>query len=127
MLGRAWAVAALTLALAGGPALAAGSLGETVFQQCIACHSVDPADHGLPAPSLAGVVGRSAGSVANFDYSPAMQAAGRAGLTWSEAELDRFLTDPSAKVPNTWMDFAGLSDPADRAAVIAFLKARPAL
>ncbi len=117
---------ALVLALASGPALAAEPQGEAVFQRCYACHSVDPADRGLPAPNLAGVVGRRAGSAPAFDYSPAMRAAGRGGLVWIEATLDRFLTDPAAVVPKTWMDFQGLADPAERAAVIAYLKAHRA-
>jgi len=118
---------ALVLALASGPALAAEPQGEAIFQRCYACHSVDPADRGLPAPNLAGVVGRRAGSAPAFDYSPAMREAGRGGLVWTEAALDRFLADPAATVPKTWMDFPGLMDPAERAAVIAYLKSQPAL
>jgi hypothetical protein len=59
-------LAALLLAAATPPA----------FQYCISCHSVDPAETGLPAPNLDGLVGRRAGSRADFEYSPAMQAAG---------------------------------------------------
>ena len=55
---------------------AAAPSGEALFQRCYACHSVDPAEQGLPGPNLAGVVGRRAGAQAGFDYSPAMRAAG---------------------------------------------------
>ena len=45
-----------------------------------------------------------------------------AGLTWDDATLDEYLTAPMKKVPGTKMTFAGLSDPAARKEVIAYLK-----
>jgi cytochrome c len=65
------------------------------------------------------VVGRPSGSVAGFTYSPAMK---KAGLTWTEAQLDKWLTRPAGLVPGTSMVFAGLPNPDDRKAVIAYLK-----
>ena len=99
--------------------------GERVFQQCFACHSVDKAEAGLPGPNLAGVVGRRAGREAGFDYSPAMKEAAAGGLTWTPETLDRFLTDPEQVVPKTSMHWFGLKDPAERAAVIGYLREKP--
>jgi len=97
---------------AGNPAL-----GRTVFARCAACHAVTPGTNRL-GPSLAGVVGRKAGSVPGFNYSPAMKAS---KVVWNARSLDGFLTRPSASVPGTKMAFAGISSPADRANLIAYL------
>ena len=70
-------------------------------------------------PSLAGIYGTKAGDVAGYAFSPAMKAS---GLTWDDATLDRFLTQPMAAVPGTKMVYPGVKDPAKRAEVIAFLK-----
>jgi len=102
--------------------VAATASGEALFQRCYACHSLDPAVQGLQGPNLAGVVGRRAAALTGFDYSPAMRAAGERGLAWTEAELGRFLADAQAVVPQTSMFTPPLRDPADRAALIAYLK-----
>lgn len=96
--------------------------GRKIFQRCYACHSIDPAETGLEGPNLAGVVGRRAGAVRGFEYSPAMRRAGARGLVWTEAALDGFLADPEAVVPKTEMFIPPLRRAADRAAVIAYLK-----
>lgn len=125
--GRLRRVSCIAAVLSGvaGPLLAQGNAtrGERVFQRCFSCHSVDPAERSLPGPNLAGVVGRRAGSLADFEYSPAMVAAGRQGLIWTAETLDRFLAAPEAVVPGTPMaPPPGLSAPDDRAAVIAYLR-----
>jgi cytochrome c len=87
------------------------------FGMCAACHSDEAGRNGL-GPSLHGVVGRQAGGVAGFAYSPAMKAS---GIVWDEAEIDRFIEDPRALVPGTKMTYAGLRDPARRAEITAYL------
>ena len=86
--------ALLANAAAGVAAQAAdAAAGEAVFKsQCSICHSVQ-AGRNQVGPSLAGIVGRPAGQVANFHYSPANK---NSGLTWDQATLDRYLTNPSA-------------------------------
>jgi cytochrome c len=96
--------------------------GERTFQQCYACHSVDPEEIDLPGPNLAGVLGRRAGTWAQFAYSPAMRAAGsERGLVWTRATLDAFLADPQGFMPGTSMAYVGLREPSVRADVIAYL------
>lgn len=93
--------------------------GETVFRQrCQACHSATSGQPARIGPNLAGVVGRKAAATA-FNYSPALKAS---GITWTRANLDRFLTGPSRMVPGTRMAVA-LTDNAQRAALINFLAA----
>jgi cytochrome c len=90
----------------------------TVFNQCAACHSTARGEHGI-GPSLAGVFGRRAGTVAGFEFSQAMKDS---GLTWNQATLDRYLTDPRGVVPGTTMAYGGVKDAAQRQAVINYLK-----
>ncbi len=101
--------------LAADPAIAQG---ERVFRtQCAGCHSIEPDDH-RAGPSLHGVIGRSAGTVVGFDYSPALRAA---ELVWTDETLDAFLGDPKSVVPDTWMIFWGVRQPA-RGQLIRFLE-----
>ena len=97
--------------------------GERAFQRCAGCHSLRPDDSQSVAPSLHGVFGRRAGLAEGFTYSPAMQAAGRRGLTWDAATLERFIEDPEAVVPGTAMPYQG-GPAAERSAVIDFLRRR---
>jgi cytochrome c len=116
-----WLVAVV---LCAGEALAEGdpARGARVFQRCFSCHSVDPGEKPLQGPNLAGVVGRRAGTLPQFEYSEAMVAAGRNGLVWTEDRLDTYVTDPQALVPGTAMGPVRLSTPADRADLIAYLR-----
>ena len=92
--------------------------GAKVFKKCQACHSTEAGVNRV-GPSLAGVVGRKAGTVEGYKYSAAMQDS---GLTWDEETLDAFLTKPKDVVAKTKMGFPGLKKEEDRADVIAYLK-----
>jgi cytochrome c2 len=96
----------------------AASSPPAAFAQCATCHRVEPGANSI-GPSLAGAFGARAGHVGDYAYSPAMRAA---GLTWDEPTLDRFLAAPLETVPGTRMAFSGIKDPAQRQAVIAYLK-----
>lgn len=110
----------------GAMLLAAASPAPPLaFNYCISCHSVDPAETGLPAPSLADVVGRAAGSRPDFAYSPAMRAAGKDGLVWTRDVLKAFLANPQALVPGTAMQRLPPGAPVD--AVVDWLTARQAM
>ena len=97
--------------------------GERVFQRCYACHSVVAGEENLPGPSLRCVLGRRAGTLPGFRYSPAMIEAGAAhGLVWTRATLDAFLVDPLRLVPDTAMSMPGLPGTDDRQDVIDYLE-----
>ena len=89
----------------------------SAFTQCQVCHMVEPGQNGI-GPSLAGVFGRGAASVADFSYTDAMRGS---GLVWDEATLNRYLSDPIGTVPGTTMAVASMSDE-DRQAIIDYLK-----
>lgn len=103
------------------PVSAAAEDGEKLFTPCRACHSLDPADQGLPGPNLSGLIGRKVAGDPAFDYSPALRKANADGLRWDAERLDRFLADPAGMFPGLWMSFRGVEDAADRAALVRFL------
>lgn len=110
-------IGATLLALMTPRALAAGDAvrGAQVYEaRCAGCHSVQADRIG---PRHAGVVGRQAGSVPGFAYSPALQ---KSGITWDAATLERWLADPEALVPGQRMGYR-LGDANQRADVIAYL------
>ena len=89
--------------------------GQALYQACSGCHSIDDDDIG---PRHRGVVGRRAGTVPEYAYSPALKAS---GLLWDAATLDRWLSNPQDLVPGTKMYFS-VSDPQKRADIIAYLQ-----
>ncbi len=103
-------------------ALAAGNAdnGSKVFKKCVACHAVDAAAGNKIGPNLHDIVGRKVASAAGFGYSPAMTGHGG---EWTDANLDKYLTNPKAAIPGNKMAFAGLKKQADRADVILYLRA----
>jgi len=93
--------------------------GRTVFQaNCAVCHQAVSNGHAMIGPNLWGVVGRRAGSVAGFAYSPTMQ---HANITWTADQLSAFVQAPTHVVPGTRMPFAGLRNPQQAAALSAYL------
>lgn len=117
------AMAAMALAFVSTPALAQGdaAAGETVFGRCAACHAVGADARNKVGPELNGIIGRAAGSVADYNYSAALKDAGTGGLVWTEEDLHAFLMAPKEKVPGTKMTFAGLKDENDLNNLIAYL------
>ncbi len=97
--------------------------GKKVFRRCAACHMTGADAVNRVGPELYDVVGRTAGTAADFAYSDAMVAAGDDGLVWTTETLDAYLADPRGEVPGNRMAFAGLPSEADRQAVIAYLAA----
>jgi cytochrome c len=92
--------------------------GAEVFAICQTCHQIGENAENSLGPQLNGVIGRKAGSIADFDYSDAMRSA---GLVWDRANLASFLRDPARKVPGTKMSFTGLDSDEDVDNVLAFL------
>jgi cytochrome c len=99
--------------------LAAGDAahGQVLYQGCEDCHSIEKNDVG---PMHRGVVGRVSGTVPGYNYSPALR---NAKIVWTEANLDKWLTNPQELIPGTKM-FYEVESPQDRADLIAFLKER---
>lgn len=94
--------------------------GERIFKKCKNCHTVNP-DEKKIGPSLAGIVGRTPGSIEDFGYSQDMIDFGAAGNVWDERTLDLFLTKPRDLIRRTKMAFPGFKKESDRADLIAYL------
>ncbi|MCE3605791.1 c-type cytochrome [Massilia sp. P8910] len=107
----------LAMAIPCASALAGDAvIGQKVYAaRCIACHTIDAS---VAGPAHRGVVGRKAGSVAGFDYSPALKTS---KVVWNEKNLDRWLSNPEKFIPGQRMFFS-VSDPTERADLIAYLK-----
>jgi len=43
-------------------------------------------------------------------------------IVWTARSLDAFLAAPTQAVPGTTMDYAGVKDPRERAALVAWLR-----
>ncbi len=92
--------------------------GEKIFKKCAACHSIAKDGGNKIGPALWGVLGRKAGSVADYKYSKTMTDYGK---PWSFEEMNGFLTKPKAWLKGTKMSFVGLKKETDRAAVILYM------
>jgi cytochrome c len=108
------ASALVTTAHADGDA----ARGEARFKECAACHKLDAGANEV-GPSLHGLFARKAGELADFRYSPAMK---RSGVSWTAETLDKYIADPQAFIPANRMPYAGISNAADRADLIAYLQ-----
>lgn len=110
---------AIVACLAAGSTASAQDAGEAVFKRnCGVCHTVEAGKNKL-GPSLAGILGRKAGTVPGYNYTDANK---NSGITWDEQNLDAYLTNPKKLIPNTKMIFAGVKNDEDRKALIAYLK-----
>ncbi len=104
-----------TASPAGDPAR-----GAAAFRQCAACHSLEPGLH-LTGPSLARILGRSAGTAEGFPrYSDALK---KSGIMWNEKTLHEFLKNPQDLIPGNLMPFPGMQNEKERADLLAYLKA----
>jgi cytochrome c len=119
--------AATLLALAALPALAEEGndqkikvqAGEAFFaSDCRRCHATD-ADKSSYGPLLEGVIGRRAGSMADYPYSEAL---GSAGFMWTEGALKAWMEDNQGLVPGTKMRHVGISDPVVQEFILAYLR-----
>jgi cytochrome c len=97
----------------------AGALqrGQQIYTRCAACHAID---YNRTGPQHCGLFGRRAGTAAGFEnYSKAMR---ESKIVWNATSLDHFLQSPMQAVPGTAMGYAGITDPVERADLIAWLQ-----
>jgi cytochrome c len=95
--------------------------GADVFKKCAACHNADKGGSNAVGPNLWGVLGEPVGQGHGFAFSDALA---KKGGTWNWDNLSQWLTSPKGFAPGTKMTFAGLSNPQDRANVMAFLNSK---
>ena len=118
----AWPMLATAQDAAGPQPGKGDDAGQVAFNtHCRNCHSTEPGDNRL-GPTLHGIFGAKGGQVKGFtNYSGGITA----DITWDEATLDKFITDPTAMVSNTTMKpFGGVGDEGQRKLIIEFLKSK---
>ena len=91
--------------------------GRRHYAKCAACHAVEPDVHGAGA-SLAGVVGRIAGTQPGFLYSEVLTDS---QLVWDTHVLSAFLKEPQTVLPGNVMPFGGMRNDGQRADLICYL------
>lgn len=108
------------LAAMGGSALAQDAdAGMRVFNQCRSCHQVGETAKNGVGPTLNGLFGRAAGSVAGYTYT---QANKDSGITWDDAVFAEYIRDPKRKIPGTKMAYAGLKNDTQITDLTAYLR-----
>jgi len=91
--------------------------GKIIFEECAGCHAFNKNGIG---PKLCGIMNRKAGSVPDYkDYSEVLVAS---EIIWTEKTLSEFIASPMDYVPETYMEYIGLEDPATRDDLAAYIK-----
>ncbi|MCC2955673.1 cytochrome c family protein [Massilia sp. IC2-477] len=96
--------------------------GRSAFKRCANCHQVGPNAQSNFGPQLNGILGRRAGSLPDYAYSPAMK---KAGFAWDERRLAAFIRDPDAVVPGTRMRFWGFLSERQVGDIVVYLRSFP--
>ncbi len=108
----------VTSTQAGGlpsPSSKTVKLGKQVYSRCMGCHSMD---RNRTGPKHCGILGRKAGSVANYDYSEALASS---EIIWTRKTLSEFIKSPFEAIPGTTMGFSGIKDEVDRTALVEYI------
>jgi cytochrome c len=95
--------------------------GEAAFKKCAACHTIAPGGANGIGPNLWASMGKPHGHVAGFSYSDALKSIPG---NWDFEGMDKWLANPKKYAPGPKMTFAGLSNPEERANLIAYLNAQ---
>ena len=99
---------------------AGDSRGAKLFRKCVACHTVTADGGNRAGPTLYGVFGRRAGTIAGYNYSEALR---HSDLVWTEETIDRlFALGPDAFTPGSKMPLQRMPSDEDREDLIDYLK-----
>jgi cytochrome c len=120
------AAGAVAILVLSGQASAEGDAakGQAAFAKCAICHQVGATAQNAVGPELNKIVGRKAASAPGFAYSPGMKKLGDDGWVWTPENIDKWITNPKAMLPDSPMAqlFPGVADAQERADIIAYLK-----
>jgi len=118
MLRMAVMTPAAMLLLSAAALAADTAAGQTVFNRCRICHSIEAGGRSVVGPNLHGVFGRKAGTLDGYAYSEAMK---QSGITWDDDSMTKYLKSPRDVVPGGKMAFPGIKDEAELANLLAYL------
>lgn len=98
---------------------ATNGAGESLYaKKCLSCHPVTPGAHKL-GPSLAGMVGRKAGTAPGFSKYKGLIGS---NIVWTEDALDKWLANPKAFLGKRTSMVYKLRNEKQRAAIIEYMK-----
>ena len=101
-------------------ATADAGAGREAAGACAVCHELTKhPEQTRQGPPLWGVVGRAKAGFPGFEYSKSLRALGG---RWSDEDLNSYIANPRGFVPGTKMEFRGVREPRQRAALIAYLR-----
>lgn len=92
--------------------------GETIYNQCKACHTNTKDGGNVIGPNLWGIMGSPIAAKTDFSYSKALSEKG--GI-WDEAAMDAFIESPQGFAPGNRMSFSGIKDADKRKALIEYI------
>lgn len=92
--------------------------GETLYNQCRACHTIAKGEDAIIGPNLWGIIGSEIAAKTDFTYSKALSA--KEGV-WDKAAMDAFIKSPQGFAPGNRMSFSGIKDADKRAALIEYM------
>jgi cytochrome c len=126
-----YGLAAVALFALSATVLAQGDAtkGKASYSKCAICHQVGAGAKTQVGPELNGIIGRKAASVADYAmYSAGMKKLAEEGFVWNEQNLDKWIANPKAMLPDSPMAlaFQGVPDAGERTDIIAYLKTVPA-
>jgi cytochrome c len=110
------------MAMLHAPAVAADEStdrGARIFEtRCKSCHVAASPSTATLGPSLAGLIGKKAGSGKTGVHSRALA---ESGIVWSRGSLRNFLSDPGRAVPGTIMP-SRVEDPKELEDLLNYLE-----
>lgn len=117
-----YALLSLVLLLNTHSAFAVGDAeagGKLFAKTCGGCHSIGEGARGGFGPELNGIIGRPAGTTADYQYSDAMK---NSGVVWTRDKLAAYIEAPKKVVSGTRMIFWGISDQEKIENILAYLE-----
>ena len=106
-----------------GEVLGSGTIGRGELQfrrKCSVCHTLTPNDANRAGPTLHGIFGRTVASLPGYPYSDAMRGM---DIEWNGTTIAAlFEHGPDNYTPGSKMPMQRIVDPADRDALVAFLR-----
>jgi cytochrome c len=96
--------------------------GQTQFNKCMSCHTINQGGGASTGPNLYGVMGSAIGQHApGFAYSEALRSHGG---NWDWDNMSAWIESPRNFAQGTRMSFPGIADPQARADLLLYLNAQ---